>query len=337
MIYPKFIKEDDTIGVTAPSDGVVEKEDLYRLDSAINNFNKRGFKIKETNNVRTSVKGKSSSSIEQAKQLESLFEDDSVDAIICLAGGDFLTEMISEFDFSKVKNNPKWLQGYSDPTWLLYTITTNLDIATIYSDNFKSFGMNPWHKSLENNLEILKGNLIEQNSYDKYEKDRVKYIIGDESYNLTENVKWEGLNGEKNIEIEGRIIGGCLDLLTELFGTRFDKTKEFIDKYKDDGIIWYFDNCELTSEQIIRTMWKFKDNGWFNYTKGIVFGRSAIESSCYDISFKEALIHSLNDLNIPIIINTDIGHVAPRMTIINGSIAKISLDNGIGKIKFILK
>lgn len=334
MRYPKFIKENDIIGVTAPSDGIIVKEKIYRLDCAIENFNKRKFKVKETPNVRKSIKGKSSSSKNRAKQLEELFMDDKVSIIICATGGDFLLEILSELDFNIIKENPKWIQGYSDPTGLLYTITTNLDIATIYGENFKSFGMKKWHKSLEDNLEILKGNIIVQKSFDKYEKEGPKNEIGDEVYNLTEKVYWKNLYKEKNITIEGRIIGGCIDILNDLFGTRFDKTTEFIEKYKNDGIIWYFDNCELSSEQLIRTLWKFKDNGWFNYTNGIIFGRSATESSYYDISFEDAIRYSLDSLNIPIIINADIGHVPPRITIINGSIAKIKIDDGKGTIKF---
>lgn len=337
MIYPKFIKEKSSIGVTAPSDGISKKEKLYRLDSAIRQLEEKGFKVVETENVRTSIKGRSSTSTEQARQLESLFENGEIDAIICSSAGDFLLEMLSEFDFEVVKRNPKWLQGYSDPTGLLFTITTNLDIATIYADNFSAFGMIPWHVSLENNLKLLKGNLLIQNSFNKYEKERQDFLVGDEPYHLSEKVCWENLNDEEEIVIKGRMIGGCTDILTELFGTRFDKTKEFIERYKEDGIIWYFDNCELSSEQLIRTLWKFKDNGWFRYTKGIVFGRSMCDTSYYDISFKEALHHSFDDLNIPIIIGADIGHVSPRMTIVNGAIATISSSNGKGIIEFELK
>lgn len=334
MIYPNFIKENDTIGITSPSDGITKKEKIYRLNTAIKNFNNLGFKIKETPNVRTSTKGSSSSAKERAKQLEDLYKDDNVKIIICSSGGDFLLEILSYLNFDIIKDNPKWLQGYSDPTGLLYTITTNLDIATIYSDNFTSFGMNPWHKSLYNNIEILKGNILEQSSFSKYEKDYTNYIIGDEPYNLTEKVYWKVLNRIDEINIQGRIIGGCLDIINDLFGTRFDKTKEFIDKYKQDGIIWYFDNCELSSEQLIRTLWKLKDNGYFNNTNGIIFGRSATKKSYYDISFEEAILHSLLDLNIPIIIDADLGHVSPRMTIINGAIADINVKDGKGSIKF---
>ena len=336
MIYPEFLKEKDTIGVTAPSDGITDEVKLKRLDNAIKNFEDRSFIIKETPNVRCSVKGRSSSSKERAEELESLYKDDNVKTIITSGGGDFLLEMLSEVDFNAIKDNPKWLQGYSDPTGLLFTITTNLDIATVYSDNFKTFGMEPWHKSLENNLEILKGNMVEQTSFSKYEEDK-KLITGLEPFNLTKKVYWKNLNNEEVINIKGRMIGGCLDLITELFGTRFDKTKDFLEKYKDDGIIWYFDVCELSSESLIRTLWKLKDNGYFKYTKGILFSRVYACNSYYDITYEEAIYESLKDLNIPIIINADIGHVSPRMTIINGAIATITSSKGKGKIKFTLK
>lgn len=337
MIYPNFIKEKDTIGITSPSDGITQKEKIYRLENAIKKFNNLDFQISETTNVRTSIKGSSSSPQERAKQVEQLFKDSNISAIICSSGGDFLLEILPHIDFNIIKNNPKWIQGFSDPTGLLYTITINLDIATIYSDNFISFGMNKWHKSLYNNIEILKGNIIEQKSFPKYEEEYTNYIIGDESYNLTKKVYWKVLNRQEKISINGRIIGGCLDIINDLFGTRFDKTKDFITKYKDDGIIWYFDNCEFSSEQLIRTFWKLKDNGYFNYTKGIIFGRSATKKSYYDISFEEAIWSSLKDLNIPIIIEADLGHVSPRMTIINGAIAYITVEKGKGTINFKLK
>lgn len=337
MIYPKFIKEKDIIGITSPSDGVTKKEKIYRLDNAINKINKQGFNVYETKNVRTSTKGRSSSPKTRANELEELFQNDNIKAIICSSGGDFLLEMLSELDLKVIKDNPKWIQGFSDPTGLLYTITTNLDIATIYSDNFLSFGMNPWHKSLNNNIEILKGNIIKQHSFSKYEEEYTNYITGDEPYNLTKKVYWKILNNKEKVNISGRIIGGCIDIINDLFGTRFDKTLEFITKYKNDGIIWYFDNCECSSEQLTRTLWKLKDTGYFKYCNGIIFGRSAINKSYYDISFEEAVYESLKELNIPIIIDADIGHVSPRMTIINGALTNIEVEDGKGTIEFILK
>lgn len=336
MIYPEFIKKGDTIGVTAPSDGITNPPKVNRLNNAIKSFQEKGYNIIETKNVRTSIKGESAEAKVRAEELEKLYKNKDVKLIVCASGGDFLIEMLSYTNFAIIKDNIKWLQGYSDPTGLLFTITTNYDIATIYGSNFCAFGMSPWDKSLVDNLETLEGKKLIHESYEKYEKS-IDEVTGLEPYNLVEDVKWENLSGENKIEIKGRLIGGCLDIISELFGTRFDKTKDFIEKYKEDGIIWYFDNCELTSEGLIRTLWRFKDNGYFKYTKGIVFGRSATESSYYDISFKEALLHSLGDLNIPIIINADVGHIAPRITFINGAHTTITSENAKGKIEFELK
>ena len=337
MIYPKFIKEQGTIGVTAPSRGITNELDLKRLESAIKNLNEKGFNVIETENVRTDNLGRSSSKEERAKQLESLFLDKEVDAIISASGGDFIMEMIPYLNYEVIKNNPKWFQGYSDPTWLTYTITTNLDIATIYSNNFKSFGMNPWHKSLETNIKILKGDLINQKSFEKYELYKKNQETGLEDYNLTEKVKWKIITGEKEVAIKGRMIGGCLDVINEIYGTNYDKTQEFLEKYQNDGIIWYLENYSLTSEDLTRVLWKLNDKGYFKYTKGIIFGRSLNYQSFYNLSFEETIKSSLKDLKVPIITEADFGHLSPRMTIINGAIAEIKVKNDQGEISFILK
>lgn len=337
MIYPKFIKEQGTIGVTAPSRGITNELDLKRLESAIKKLNEKGFNVIETENVRTDNLGRSSSKEERAKQLESLFLDKKVDAIISASGGDFLMEMLPYLNYEVIKNNPKWFQGYSDPTWLTYTITTNLDIATIYSNNFKSFGMNPWHKSLETNVKILKGDLINQKSFEKYELYKKNQETGLEDYNLTEKVKWKIITGEKEVAIKGRMIGGCLDVINEIYGTNYDKTQEFLEKYQNDGIIWYLENYSLTSEDLTRVLWKLNDKGYFKYTKGIIFGRSLNYQSFYNLSFEETIKSSLKDLKVPIITEADFGHLSPRMTIINGAIAEIKVKNDQGEISFILK
>ena len=337
MIYPEFIRERDIIGVSAPSAGLTEPLRINTLNNAVKKFEEKGYKILLTPNVRKNEDGVSSSATIRSLELASLYQNKDVKAIICAKGGEFLVEMLSCFDFSVVQKNIKWLQGYSDPTGLLFTITTNLDIATIYGSNFAGFGMDTWHESLENNLDILEGKLLMQKSFLKYESMRVDMVTGREGYHLDTPVYWKTLNQGKEVSFKGRIIGGCIDIITELFGTRFDKTKEFIEKYKGDGIIWYFDNCELSMEDMVRTLWKFKDNGWFQYTTGIILGRSATNYSNMGITLEDALNRVLGDLDLPIIIDADIGHVPPRMTIINGAYTMVYCKDGKGTLEFQLK
>ena len=266
-----------------------------------------------------------------------LVEDKNIAAIITARGGDFLLEILPYIDFEKIRKNPKWIQGFSDTTGLGFCVTTICDIATIYAENFGDFGMENWHTCLENNLKILEGKEIIQESFKEYQSMFQDYKIGLETYKLDKKVEWKNAQNEAKIELNGRILGGCIDILVSLVGTKFDKVKEFIEKYKNDKIVWFFDNCELTSESILRGLWQLKEAGWFSNTSGFIFGRTMTRSSCYGISFEEAVKEVLQELNVPIILEADIGHLPPQFTIINGAIVHIVSKDGKGKIDFTLK
>lgn len=337
MIYPKFIKKGDSFGVTAPSDGKTDVLDLKRLNNAHKKLHELGYNLIETSNTRKSINGRSSSPEERVMQLKELYKNKEISLIISVGGGEFMYEILPFLDFDIIKNNPKWFQGNSDNTILTYSITTILDIATIYGDNISSYGMDNYDKSLIDNLNILSGKTLEQNSFCKYQSDFQTYITGLESYNLDSIVKWKNLFNEKQINIQGRLIGGNIDVLKDIIGTKYDKTIPFVEKYKKDGIIWYLENYGLKNEEIEKTLWQFRESGWFKYTKGIIFGRTLANISHYNISYEQALKSALKDLNIPVIIEADFGHKAPRMTMINGAYAIISSKNGKGYIKYILK
>jgi len=332
MIYPSFIKKKEFIGICAPSNGITNKIKLKRVDNAYRKLNEYGFYTKETKSVRNNLDGKSNTCEIIAKELDELITDSKVKWIICATGGDFLMEVLPYFNYNNILKNPKWIQGYSDITALLYTITTNYDIATIYGYNIGAYGMNNWHQSIIDNIELVSGTKETQSSYDYYENKYNKYITGYEEFNKDKKVCWKEINEKNNFEIQGRIIGGCIDVIAKVIGTKYDKTINFINKYKKDGIIWYFDNYGLNVETLINTLLQLKYCGYFKYTKGIIFGRSVTEESYYKISFRNGLKRALNDLNIPIIYDADIGHKHPEMSIINGSIATIYYDNNKGKI-----
>lgn len=337
MKYPKFVKENALIGVPASSSGASEIKDQNKMNNAKKQLERLGYRLKLSNNLYKCEKGRSASSNERAQEVNEMFKNKEINMILCASGGDFLVEILPFIDFDLLKENPKFVAGFSDPTGLLYPITTKYDIATIYGHNFSSFGMDIYHQSHQDFLEIIKGNLITQNSYEKYEKEYRETITGLEGYNLTENVYWNTLNN-KEVHLKGRIIGGCMDIISELAGTQYDGINEFNKKYKDDGIIWYFDNCELSKEATIRTLWKMNELNYFQYTKGIIFGRFGTDISYYGYDVKTCLEDSvLKNLNIPIIYDADISHKAPCLTIINGSIATIDVKEGKGRIFFELK
>jgi muramoyltetrapeptide carboxypeptidase len=339
LIYPDNLEKGTIIGVTATSAGLADPIDWIRMDNGISHFAKLGYPVTETDHVRKDEKGRSCDGRTRAVELMELFADSRVRVIVTATGGEYLMEMLSYVDFAVLADNPTWLQGYSDTTGIAFTVTTNLDMATIYGCNFGSFGMEPWNPSLIDNISILEGKDVRQHSFDRYQDGFVKKITGLEPYVLEKEVMWKNVfpsNAVKADEIflHGRALGGCLDVLLNLVGTRFDKTVEFIEKYKEDGILWILESFDLSSEALTRGLWQLKEAGWFTHAVGFVFGRPAMFQSFSNTSYEEAVVSVLGELHLPIILEADIGHKPPQLTMINGAIATIRSKGGKGEVSF---
>lgn len=310
MIIPEYLENGDTIGITACSCGVLKKIDKFM--KTLNNLKDNGFEVVETCNVRTDGLV-SSDDVTRARELEELFLDEKVKMVAVARGGDFLFDMLDKVDFSILANNPKWFAGSSDPTSLLYILTTVYDVATIYSPcNMTGLDESPLHESYSTYLKILKGNLTKQYKYDKCERESF-------SDDLSKDNEWVNINGD--VRQEGILIGGCIDVLKDLIGTKFDKTNEFIEKYKEEGFIWYFDVFSMSSIELYNTLLQFKYAGWFKYAKTILIGKVCIQNNFVDVGYEELIKKAL--LDIPVIYKFDVGHVKPSFTMINGMKARV--------------
>lgn len=305
MIYPKFLAKNDLIGITALSSGC--SDSVLEMKEAINNLEKE-FKVICTNNVWGNYIV-SSSKGERINELKRLLKED-IKLLQIARGGDYLYEVLSDIPYNEIVNRKLLVQGYSDPTSLLYILTTKYDLATIYGLNGKSYSGNLLPYQL-NNLEILKGNLITQKPFDK---------------------EATSLNG--NFKSKGIIIGGCLDVLRNIVGTKYDATKEFLKRYQDYSIIWYFDIFNMKPIDVYLTLLQLRDASWFKNSDTFLIGKVLIPERgvmSYPEAYKKALWGN-------IYYDTNIGHVKPMFTIVNGSFAEIEcVDNEITIKQEILK
>lgn len=335
MIQPAYLQVGDTIGVTAPSDGNKKEVDFCRLDHGKDTLMKKGFSVIETEDVRHSEKGRSCDAKTRAKEFMDLIKNKEVKAIISAKGGDYLCEMLSYLDWDIIKANPKWVQGFSDNTGILFTMTTLCEITTVYCNNFNDFGMEHWHPAVTQNLQILMGECSEQESFPMYEDGFFDKETGLESYVLNKETNWIHAKSESKIELEGNLLGGCLDVLLNLVGTRFDQVRSFIKKHKET--LWYLESYDLNSEALTRGLWQLKEAGWFEESVGFVFGRPCMFQSYTDTSYQEAVLSVLDELCVPIILDTDIGHKPPQFTMINGKRARIESFAGKGRLIYLPK
>ena len=298
MIYPNFLKNGDCIGVTALSKGAGNK--LIKIKKSLNCL-RRDYRLIVTPNV---YGGEivSSSAETRISEFNNLL-DENINAIITARGGDFAYEALNGLDFEKVKEKKLLVEGFSDNSLLVYPLTTKYDLATLYGANSTYFHDEELEEHKLNNLEFMKGNLITQKSYP-------------ECNTLS-------INGD--FESSGVIIGGCLDAIRFLFGTDLDGTKEFIEKYKDKKIVWYFDIFSLNSIDTYLTLLQMKNMGYFKYSDTFIFSSVLYPSVECLLEYPDAYKKALGDNNI--IINACVGHLEPRFTILNGSLATITFKD----------
>lgn len=319
MKYPKFLKTNDTIGIAAPSAGVGRK--LESFDQSLDTL-KKEYNIVETKSVRVDSL-RSATAKKRAKEFNSLFNDD-IDMVMVAAGGDFLLETLPYIDYDKIKANPKWIMGASDPTSILHSVTTLCDIATLYGFNAGSYDVT--HQSIDENLKMLKGECLKEEMYPLYQPSEFTFKDG---LTLCKPGKWIS---KDTIDVKGRCIGGCIDVFKDIIGTPFDGSLDFIERYKEDGNIWYFDNFALSAEVLYRTLLQMKFAGYFKYTKAVIIGREQFGSSETGMTYLEAYKKVFKD--IPYVYNTDIGHTFPHMTLINGAMMHLLVEDNKGSIEF---
>lgn len=326
MIYPAFLKRNDTIGITAPSAGVGRKLDDYC--ASIEVLHRQGYKTMETPDVRINDQ-RAADAETRAEELKSLYLDPEVDMVMCAAGGDFMNEILPYVDFRAIQKHPKWTMGASDPTSLLYPLTTRYDIATLYGMNAGAFDPGTDFQFIKDSLSLLKGKKIIQHS-SKYCQRQPSW----EADHLELNDPSEWKSNVSRLNVKGRAVGGCLDVLKDLFGTPCDGTSRFIKKYSEDGFIWFLDVFGMSAENVYRTLCQMRFAGYLNHAKAVVVGRVLLQSSETGMDYEEAVTRALP--GIPAVMEADIGHTDPCMTLILGSIATLHYQNGEGSLKFSL-
>ena len=133
---------------------------------------------------------------------------------------------------------------------------------------------------------------------------------------------------DQDVTITGRLLGGCLDILQMYPGTPYDKVKEFNEKYKEDGLIWFLESCDLNIMSIRRALWQLKEAGWFANVKAFLFGRPLCHGTdMFGCDQYQAVTDLLGEYKVPILMDLDIGHIAPMMPLICGATAEVSVKD----------
>ena len=329
MRYPRFLPQNGTIGFVAPSFGCAIEPYKSAFLNAQKKWEKQGYKLQfGPNCYEEKGIGISNTPFACAKELQDSYLGRENDVLISCGGGELMCEILDDIDFGKIRQaEPKWYMGYSDNTNMTFLLATLCDTASVYGPCAAAFGMEPWHPALQDAMDLLCGKKLKMTGYDKWEKESVKNEENPLApYQVTEPSVIRKFPDE-TLDFSGRLLGGCMDCLVNLLGTRYDKVQDFNGRYKEDGVIWFLEACDLNVMGIRRAMWQMEHAGWFQNCRGFLIGRPLCHGEeMMGLDQYHAVYEVVKKYNVPIIMDIDIGHIPPMMPLICGSMAWVHAE-----------
>ena len=347
MKYPVFLKEAGVIGFAAPSFGCNIEPYRTAFDHAQETFQKLGHACDlGPNCYEGKGTGISNTPEKCGQELTDSYCSEKSSVLISCGGGELMCEILDYLDMDRIKAAaPKWYLGYSDNTNFTFLLPTLFDTASIYGPCAAAFGMEPWHPSIQDTYDLLRGTKTTFQSYPLWEKESLKNEENPlEPYHVTEPGRLVCFTGgseeatdenEVDLEFSGRLIGGCMDCLVNLLGTNFDRVPDFLERYKEDGIIWFLESCDLNVFAIRRAVWQMEHAGWFQYVKGFLIGRPyCFGQELMGLDQYVAVNGLLAKYQVPVIMDLDIGHLAPMMPIVCGGLGKVRVKGNVCTMKY---
>ncbi|MBA3367180.1 MAG: LD-carboxypeptidase [Geodermatophilaceae bacterium] len=325
--YPSPLRPGDRIGVTAPSSGV--PDDLRtRLEFCIGHLRQRGYQVV----VGDCMDGETAASAparSRADELTAMLTDPDIKAVVPPWGGELAVELLPHLDLAAIAaSDPTWLVGYSDLSTILLPMTTLTGIATVHAQNLMD---TPYRiaEPLSSWLDVVtlpSGTSFSQGAAAQHRSsghDRWQDNPTIEEYTLDASGTWSVLQpGGGDVQIQGRLIGGCIETISVLAGTTFGDLRAFAADHAPEGLIVYVEAAENGAFTIARDLWRMRLAGWFDHANAVLVGRTNAPDEP-GFSQLDAVRSALTELDLPVVVDVDFGHVPPQLALVNGALSDL--------------
>lgn len=275
----RVLKRGDCIGITAPAYFIQDND----FNQSVSFLRSLGYKVKVTPSCLSRDRYFAGSDRERAEDLNELFRDDSVDAILCLRGGYGCARILDYLDYEMIKAHPKLLIGYSDVTALHVALMQRCGLATVHGPMASSFCsiysdyVQQMFLKQADLKELLKGSGLPGNG--KIDLKEISFKDTPMEYTVTQFT--EGITSDKPIgEIDmpkdkklealvpgtaaGVVTGGNLTVLDSLIGTEYE--------LQADHMLLFIEEVGEDAYRIDRMLRHLLHNGLLDRVDGILVG-----------------------------------------------------------------
>lgn len=307
IIYPPLLKEGAQIAIISPA---TEVKPEY-IDGAVKFLHSQGYSPVVMPHAKgPSIGTYAATEQERINDWLTAIADTSIDAVLCARGGYGCVHLLEHTPLSMLRENPKWVIGFSDVS-ALHALMWHAGVASIHS---------PMAKHL-----ATIGN-------DSFGGNTLLHILSSQSPLALEADAGEG---SRDGEATGRLLGGNLAVLNGLSATDFD----LLSAPLSHDCILFLEDIGEAIYAVERMLFRLHLQGVLHHVKGLIFGQFTNYRPDKNFSTMEDMIcrrlAQWGIVDIPIAMRFPVGHVDENFSLIEGCIANLKV--GAGSVKLTMK
>jgi muramoyltetrapeptide carboxypeptidase len=290
LVRPRALRPGDLVGICAPA-GAVEQASVERGADALRAL---GFEVRLSPSVLARHAFTAGRAAERLADLQALFADEGVRAIVCARGGAGSAWLLPGLDAALVRRHPKVFVGYSDATFLHLFLNAQ--------------GLVTFHGPMAAR-ELAAG---------AYEPDSFwSAVTGAGAFYATAPGDLASLRPGT---AEGRLRGGCLSILAAAAGTPWAFRADA------EGSILFLEDVDERPYRVDRMLFQLRASGALEGVRGIVFGemKGCAAGAGDAFTLEEVLLEALHGLDLPVAFGLSSGHTdRPAVTLPLGVRARL--------------
>lgn len=290
ILTPRPMKAGDKIAIVSPS-GIVKSE---LVNDAAEVLSAQGWRPYIGANAFNRFITYAGTDDERYSDLEKALLDPSTRAILCSRGGYGAVHLLERLDRLPLRDDPKWIIGYSDIS-ALHALMNRHGIKSI-------------HAPMARHLSNFKGE-------DIYSQRLFEILSGKNRRVETPSHSLNRLGTAK-----GTLVGGNLAVLSGLFSTPFDPVKP--------GTILFIEDIAEPIYKIERMLYSLKLSGVLGKLSGLIVGQ--FTDYAVDVAsrtMEEMIAEMTADYSYPIVFNFSVGHVDENTPMIVSSSAELTVSH----------
>lgn len=320
-----------TIAVVSLSSGILGEPSIqWEMELGLKRLAAYGVRVKFMPHALSGLDYVKEHPEERASDLISAFADDEIDMILCAIGGDDTYRLLPYlFEGDKLKQavKQKIFLGFSDTT-MNHFMLHKLGIHTFYGQAFLSDvcelskEMLPYTRHYFEEL-LTNGTIAKITPSPFWYDSREVFCESELGKDMPGHVNEGFVLLQGSPVFAGKILGGCIDSIFDMFDSqRYDDSAALCEKYhlfpsekewKDRILLLETSEEKMSPEKYKQALVALKNRGVFDAVNGVLIGKPMNE--VYINEYKHLLMEIIDNPNLPVVYNLNVGHATPRCII----------------------